>query len=36
MHNDMFMRSHLLLGDAAMQRLQQARVLLVGVGGVGS
>lgn len=36
MHNDCFARLKLLLGADALQRLQQARVLVLGVGGVGS
>lgn len=34
--NEAFARSTALLGDAGMQRLSQARVILFGVGGVGS
>lgn len=34
--NDIFNRSELLLGSAGMEALRQMRVLLVGVGGVGS
>ena len=34
--NEFFSRSEALLGEAAMRRLAEARVLIVGVGGVGS
>lgn len=34
--NDIFNRSELLLGSAGMEALHQMRILLVGVGGVGS
>ena len=33
--NELFSRTHNLLGDAAMERLQNARVAIFGVGGVG-
>mgnify|MGYP002797590963 CR=1 FL=1 len=33
--DDMFMRSRILLGDAGMEKLQNSRVLLFGLGGVG-
>ena len=33
---EFFSRSEALLGEAAMKRLAEARVLVVGVGGVGS
>ena len=33
--NELFSRTHILLGDAAMERLQNARVAIFGVGGVG-
>ena len=32
---DMFSRTRMLLGDAAMDRLKRARVAVFGVGGVG-
>ena len=34
--NEIFSRSRLLLGDDAMGRLAQARVIVFGIGGVGS
>ena len=34
--HDMLQRSELLLGTSAMQRIAEARVILFGVGGVGS
>ena len=34
--NDIFNRARLLLGDESMERLASRRVLLFGVGGVGS
>lgn len=36
MADDKFQRTRLLVGDEAMERLHRCRVLLVGVGGVGS
>lgn len=33
--NDRFMRTRMLLGDSAMERLRGARVLIFGIGGVG-
>ena len=33
---DQFIRTRMLLGDAAMERLQQSHVAVFGLGGVGS
>ena len=33
---DQFIRTHMLLGDAAMERLQHSHVAVFGLGGVGS